>query len=804
MKFTIDWLKQHLDTNASDSEICDKLTDIGLELESFEDKGALYQDFKVAYVEEAEKHPDADKLKVCKVKTNNGTVQVVCGAPNAKTGMKGIFAPEGSYIPGLDVTLTKSKIRGVESCGMLVSEKEMMLSDEHKGIIELEGDIEIGTPITEIFDLDAKLVEIGLTPNRADCAGVRGIARDLAAAGLGKLIPQTESPVKGTFKSPVNIKIEDKEGCPMFLGRMIKNIKNGPSPDWLQDLLHSVGLRPISALVDITNFMTMDQCRPLHVYDADKLKGDIIVRTTNKGESLEALNDKTYESLPEGAVAITDNSGLIGLGGIVGGTSTGCTEDTVNVFLEAAYFDPMRIARAGRDIGIESDARYRFERGVDPEFTQTGIEIATKLILEICGTDESEISEIVQAGDMPKWQRTIYYNPDLCKKLCGVAVEKKQQIKILDSLGFEIKEKKDTLDVAPPPWRGDVQGAADIVEEIIRIYGFDKIPALSIKPEEHAISQGIETPTLMRSRLARTAMTVRGLDECVTWSFIPKEYANVFGGNDNQALTLKNPISSELDQMRPSILPTLLYAAARNADMGSGDAGLCEVGPVFRTSKADGQDMIAAGIRTGNAAPRHWAQDQSLRKVDLYDAKADAIEVLKACGAPAENAQITTDAPDYFHPGRSGALRLGKNVLAYFGVIHPAITEKIGLKSDAVGFEIYLQNIPEPRKKNKTAKPQLHINPLQSLTRDFAFIVKDGISADDVIKAAKTADKKLITDAQIFDLYAGKGVEDGHKSLALSISIQPIDAALNDTQIEDLMQKVIRAVSDKTGGVLRS
>ncbi len=802
MKFTIHWLKQHLETKASDAEICEKLTDIGLELEEFEDKGKIYENFKVAYVESAEKHPDADKLKVCKVKTESGTVQVVCGAPNAKTGMKGIFAPEGSYIPGLDVTLQKTKIRGIESRGMLVSEKEMLLSDDHKGIIELEDNYDIGTPITKIFNLDAKIVEIGLTPNRADCAGIRGIARDLAAAGLGTVKPQDESPVKGTFKSPINVEIEDEEGCPLFLGRTIKNIKNRPSPDWLQDMLLSVGLRPISALVDITNFITMDQCRPLHVYDMNKLSGDIIVRKTNGGETLEALDDKTYKDLPENIVAITDNSGVIGLGGIIGGISTGCTEETTSVFLEAAYFEPMRIARAGRDIGVESDARYRFERGIDPEFTKLGIEIATRLIIDLCGTDKTEISEIVQAGNTPNWRREIEYAPILTKKLCGVAIDSAQQKKILQSLGFEISDKKDKMIITPPSWRGDVHGAADIVEEIIRIYGFDKIPAISVKPE-NTISQGVETQTLSRTRMARTAMAVRGLDECVTWSFLPKKLADNFGSNDNKALSLLNPISSELSQMRPSILPNLIEAAIHNADQGLPDAALCEVGPVFRTSKADGQDIVAAGLRTGNAAPRHWAEDQRERKIDLFDAKADAMEILRACGAPAENAQVTRDAPEYFHPGRSGVFRLGKNVLANFGVIHPAITEEMGLKGDAVGFEIFLENIPAARKKNATAKPLLEINPLQALTRDFAFIVKDKVAADDLIKAAKAADKKLITDASIFDVYSGKGVDEGHKSLALSITIQPNDAALNDAQIDDLMQKVIKAVSDKTGGTLR-
>ncbi|MBI1300959.1 MAG: phenylalanine--tRNA ligase subunit beta [Alphaproteobacteria bacterium] len=800
MKFTVDWLKQHLDTNVSDAEICEKLTNIGLELEEFTDKSQEFAPFKVAYVESAEQHPDADKLKVCLVKTEDVTVQVVCGATNARTGMKGIFAPSGTYIPGLDVTLSKAKIRGVESNGMLVSEREMCLSDEHEGIIEVDDKFDIGTPMSEVFGLNEKVIEIGLTPNRADCAGVRGIARDLAAAGLGKLKDQDESAVKGTFDSPIGVRIEDEEGCPLFYGRYIRNVKNGPSPDWLRNMIEAVGGRSISALVDITNLMTLGQCRPMHVYDADKLKGNIVVKATKGGEKLEALNDKSY-TLTEGAVGIHDESGLIGLGGIVGGVSTGCEYDTVNVFVESAYFDPMRIARTGRNLSVSSDARYRFERGVDPEFTLTGMEIATQLILDLCGTEQTEVSHVVKAGEVPEWKREIAFDPHFTEKLCGVDVPEKDQIDILTRLGFYVQKKGSVYRVQPPSWRVDVFGAADLVEEVVRIHGFEKIKGVSVRSPS-AVARPAETKTLMRTRIARAAMTAIGFDECVTWSFMPKALATHFGSNDNQALTLSNPISSELDQMRPSILPNLIEAAGRNGTRGFSDVALCEVGPVFRSQKSHGQDMMAAGLRSGNAVPRNWAEDLKERAVDAYDAKADAMRVLEAVGAPAANAQISRDAPDYYHPGRSGVLRLGKNVIAQFGEIHPAILDEMGIKTSAVGFEVFLQNIPEARKKG-SARSLLELSPLQPLTRDFAFVVKEDVSAEDVLKAAKSADKKLITDADVFDVYQGKGVDIGHKSLALSITIQPVEETLKDDQIDAIMQKVIEAVSSKCGGVLR-
>lgn len=800
MKFTLSWLKRHLDTNASLDDICAKLTAIGLEVENVEDKAKLYAPFKVAYVESAEKHPDADKLKLCKVKTdskeNGGIIQVVCGAPNARTGMKGIFAPEGSVIPNTGDVLKKGMIRGVESQGMLVSEREMNLSDEHKGIIEVDEKFAIGTPLAEVLGLNDAVIEINLTPNRIDAAGVRGIARDLAAAGLGKLKALDEKSVKAPGKSPIAVTIDDNDGCPLFLGRYIEGVKNGPSPQWMQDLLKSVGLRPISALVDITNFMSMDACRPLHVFDADKIKGNIRVRQTKKGETLEGLNDKTY-TLPDGAVGICDDSGVVALGGIVGGVPSSCTIDTVNVFVEAAYFNPQRISRTGRDLQIDSDARYRFERGVDPEFTATGMEIATQLILELCG---GRASTIVTAGAMPKWQRTIDYDPAWFQSYIGVDVPADKQKNILESLGFEISGGK-TWKIQPPSWRGDVEGKQDIAEEVIRIYGFEHIPLLSVHSES-SVADPAETLTLSRTRKARNALTARGMDECVTWSFMGREQALAF--NDNkplEALTLKNPISSDLDVMRPSILPNLIAAAGYNHDRGQSDVALCEIGPAFKSVKPDGQAIVAAGIRAGNNSARHWAGP--VRGADAYDAKADAFAALEACGGPAASAQITRDAPSYYHPGRSGALRLGPNVLAYFGEIHPAILDEMGIKTAVSGFEVFLQNIPEPKKKG-TEKTLLKIEPLQAVSRDFAFLVESKVNADDIVKAAKSADKNLITDAYIFDVYTGKGIDPGKKSVAFAVTIQPREKSLTDAELEEISKKIIGAVIAKTGGTLRS
>jgi len=793
MKFTLGWLKEHLDTDASLQDITDKLTAIGLELEGVEDPGETFAPFKAAHVVSAEKHPDADRLKVCIVDTGAEKLQVVCGAPNARTGMKGIFAPSGSYVPGTDMWLKKGNIRGQESNGMLVSEREMGLSDDHHGIIDLPEDTPIGTPFTEIFGLNDPVIDIALTPNRADCAGVRGIARDLAAAGLGTLKPLNAPEIKGGFQSPVGTTTEVPEACPLFLGCYVKGVKNGPSPDWLQQRLKAIGLRPISALVDITNFMTIAYGRPLHVYDADLLKGDIAVRYTKGGEELDALNDKSY-TLEEGMTAICDDSGVIGLGGIVGGTSTGCTETTENVYIECAYFDPYRTAKTGRALQIDSDARYRFDRGVDPAFMEDGIHIAAQMVVDLCG---GEPSEIVKAGESPDWKHEIDFDPAYTKKLAGIDIPEDQQINILEDLGFEVNGSK----VTPPSWRADVEGRADLVEEIARIHGYDKIEAISVRPNE-AVPAPAETALLARTRKARSALAARGMAECVTWSFMPKDLAAQFAGNDN-ALTLTNPISSELDQMRPSILPNLLQAAGKNADKGFADTALFEVGPSYANVKPDGQLQVAAGLRYGAAGPRHWSGQSASRDCDLYDAKADALAALAAAGAPVDSLQIGRDVPGYYHPGRAGTLKLGPKVLARFGDLHPAVLDHMDIKGPAAGFEVFLDHIPEPKRKGP-ARPLLDLSPFQPVDRDFAFIVDENVEAQDIIRAAKGAEKNLITRVDVFDIYQGKGVDEGKKSVAINVTLQPVKQTLTDSEIDGISQKIVDNVSAKTGAILRS
>ncbi len=793
MKFTFSWLKEHLDTDASLTQITDKLTALGLELEGIEDPTEKFAPFKVAYVEKAEQHPDADRLRVCIVDTGSEKVQVVCGAPNARTGMKAIFAPAGAYVPGTDLLLKKGKIRGEESNGMLVSEREMGLSDEHDGIIDLPDDTAIGTPFTDIYGMNDPVIDIALTPDRADCAGVRGIARDLAAAGMGTLKPLTTPAVKGNGKSPINVHIKAKEQCPLFMGRLIKNIENKSSPTWMQNRLKAVGLRPISALVDITNYVSLDLCRPLHVYDADLLKGDITVRLSKSGEKFDALNDKSYTT-DKGMTAITDESGLLGLGGIVGGVSTGCTDTTQNVFLECAYFDPYAIAKTGRALQIDSDARYRFERGVDPEFVFDATEIATQMILDICG---GEASEVVQAGDVPDYETFIDFDPAYTKKLSGMDVPEDKQYEILKDLGFQLPNNNQVL---CPSWRNDVHGKADLVEEVIRVIGYDSIEPVSVR-SEHAVAHGGETPNITRSRLARTALAARGLSECVTWSFMSKNLAAHFGSNDN-GLTITNPISSDWDQMRPSILPNLITAAATNADKGNGDTMLFEVGPVFKSAKTDGQNNIATGIRFGSQGNRHWSGAEANRINDIYDAKADAIAALEAAGAPTGNLQTAREASEYFHPGRSGVLKLGKNIIAQFGEIHPGVLDEMGIKSSVMGFEVFLDAIPQKKSKGP-AKPLLQLSAFQPVNRDFAFIVDENVEVEAITRATIGAERNLISEVSVFDVYKGKGVDEGKKSIAINVMIQPVKQTLTDKEIEGICTKIIDAVSAKTGATLR-
>lgn len=804
MKLTLNWLKQHLETQATLDDIVIGLTAVGLEVDGVEDRAALFAPFKVAQVVSAEKHPDADRLRVCIVDTGSEKIQVVCGAPNARAGMKAVFAPAGSFIPGTGITLKKGNIRGQESNGMLVSEREMGLSDEHDGIIDVADNIAIGTAFATLYRLDDPVIEIGLTPNRADCAGIRGIARDLAAAGLGTLKPLDTAPVASAFDSPIGVTLDfpadQKSACPLFLGRSLRNVKNGPSPEWLQDRLRAIGLRPISALVDITNYITMDLCRPLHVYDADKITGDIIVRPSHQGESLNALNGKDY-TLDDGMTVIADQSRVLGLGGVIGGTATGSQEDTINVFLECAYFDPYRTAKTGRALQIDSDARYRFDRGIDLQFTVDGMEIATRMILEICG---GEAGSVVTAGAVPDWQRSYEHDPSYVEKLGGVVVEPQRQKEILTALGFTITDHGATWSVQPPSWRNDIEGKPDLVEEIIRVNGLDKIPAVPVE-RTATITRSGETASMTRARKARTALTARGLDEAITWSFMDSTLAEKFSSHDaaaKAALTIANPISSELDFMRPSILPNLLQAAGRNHDRGHPNNALCEVGPVFESHKITGQRQCAAGIRSGSWHGRHWSDRNANRPVDAYDVKADVLAVLESCGGPTQP-QITRDAPSWYHPGRSGVMRLGAKVLARFGEIHPALLADLKIDFPVVGFEVFLDAVPAARKKT-TARPLLTLSPFQPVSRDFAFIVDAGTESETLIRAARGAHKTLITAVDIFDVYQGKGVDPDKKSIALSVTLQPQDKTLTDAEIETITKDIVDNVTAKTGALLRS
>ncbi|MAZ04627.1 MAG: phenylalanine--tRNA ligase subunit beta [Sneathiella sp.] len=800
MKFTISWLREHLDYDATLDELTDRLTSIGLEVEEVTDRAKELAAFRVAHVIEAIQHPDADRLRVCKVDTGSEVVQVVCGAPNARTGMKGVFAPSGSYVPGTDLWLKPTKIRGVESNGMLVSEREMGLSDDHDGIIEMEDGAEIGASFASLSGLDDPVIEIAITPNHQDALGVYGIARDLAASGFGTLRPLDTSPVAGKFKSPIGVNLNfenvDPLPCSKFVGRYIRGVKNGPSPKWLQDKLRSIGLRPISALVDMTNYMTFDLGRPLHVFDADKIDGNIQARLSVAGETLLALDGEEYKLDAETCV-IADDKSAVGLGGVMGGELSGCSEETVNVFIEAALFDPVRIATTGRKLGIESDARYRFERGVDPDFVEPAMEIATRLVLYLCG---GEPSDVVIAGEGPKWQKSVSLRKSRVKALGGVDVPVADMVAILDRLGFAPRETGDAIETEVPSWRMDVDGEADLVEEILRIYGYDNIQPVPL-PMENVVAKPAVNAKQRRVRIAKRALAGRGMMEAVSWSFLPRTHADLFGGVPDE-IVLVNPISADLDAMRPSLLPNLIAAAGRNMSRGFADISLFEVGSEYHSDQVEGQVTVAGGIRTGLTSPRHWAGNG--RKFDAFDAKADALALLDAVGGPADSVQIVTGAPDWYHPGRSGVMQLGpKNRLAAFGELHPRVLDAMKVKGTIVGFEVYLDNVPLP-KATSTARPPLTVSDYQAVERDFAFEVDADTAADTIIRAAKGSDKRLIKDVSIFDIYQGGRMAEGRKSVAFSIRLQPTDRTLTEEEIDAVAAKVIGSVEKATGGSLRS
>jgi len=796
MKFTLSWLKKHLDTTATVDEISDALTDLGLEVEGIENPSDKLKDFTLGYVTHAEKHPDADKLRVCKVDTDEGELQIICGAPNAREGITVVVAKPGVYVPGIDTTIGVGKIRGIESYGMMASEREMELSDEHDGIIELPSG-NVGDRFVDWLAINdpAKVdtvIEIAITPNRPDALGVRGIARDLAARGLGKMKPDEVEIVEATFTTDLSVGIDADtlDGCPVFTGRLIKGVKNGPSPAWLQDLLRAIGLRPISFLVDVTNFFTYDQNRPLHVFDADKVAGNLRVHRAAGGETLMALDDKDY-TLQAGQMVISDDTGAQSIGGIMGGRNTGCTEDTVNVFVESAYWDPVQIAYAGRALKIHSDARYRFERGVDPAFTPDGLEHAVRMIVDHAG---GEASNLIVAGKVPDVSRAYKLDAKRVISLVGMDISESTQRQTLTALGFRLQG--DMAHV--PSWRPDVQGEADLVEEVARIASLTKLVGKPL-PRMAGVARPVLTPLQLRQQAAKRTAAALGYNECVTYSFIDRDAAALFGGGDD-ATMLQNPISADMSHMRPSLLPGLLRAAARNQARGFADMGLFEVGHAFHGGEPGEQHVQVAGILIGRTGPKDVHGEA--RAVDIYDAKADAEAVLSAIGAPAK-VQIMRGADAWWHPGRHGKICLGpKKVLGVFGELHPKVLREMDIKGPAVAFVLYPEDVPLPKKK-LTARPALQTTDLQAVDRDFAFVVDADVEALTLVNAASGADKALITNVRVFDEFIDGSLGEGKKSLAITVRLQPTVATLKDADIEAVAAKIVEKVTKATGGVLR-
>ncbi|MDI6025266.1 phenylalanine--tRNA ligase subunit beta [Corticibacterium sp. UT-5YL-CI-8] len=800
MKFTLSWLKDHLETDATLDQIVERLTSIGLEVETVDDKAAL-KPFVIAKVLTAARHPDADKLQVLSVDTGTGApIQVVCGAPNARAGLIGAFAAPGTYVPGIDVTLGIGKIRGVESHGMMCSERELELSDEHNGIIELPDDAPIGASFASYAKLDDPLIEINLTPNRPDATSVYGIARDLAASGMGTLKTPPVTPIAGKGPCPVKVSIEAPELCPGFALRLVRGLKNGPSPKWMQQRLLAIGLRPINALVDVTNYLTFDRGRPLHVFDLKKVAGNLVVRRAKDGEKVLALDTREYTLTPEMCV-ISDDNGVESIAGVMGGEHSGSDETTTDVLIESALWAPLNIARTGRTLGIITDARYRFERGVDPDFMVPGLDLATQLVLDLCGGEASEAEIVGYEAHTPK---TLAFPLSEIKRLTGIEIDRAESLSILSNLGFAPKGDGETVKVSVPSWRPDVDGKADLVEEVMRMHGVDNIVPKPLSGHD-AVNGRILTTLQIRTRAARRALAVRGMMEAVTWSFIPAKHAELFGGGQ-PALKLANPIAADMSDMRPSLLPGLLAAAQRNADRGFGDVALFEVSGTYEGDTPDAQRRVAAGIRRGTAklegSGRQW--NGNAGPVGVFDAKADALAALEACGAPVDRLQIEAGGPSWYHPGRSGTIKLGpKVVLGTFGEFHPSTLEALDVSGALCGFEIFVDAVPEAKAKPTRTKPKLELSPFQAVKRDFAFVVDRDVEAGTLVKAASSADKKLITGVSVFDVFSGASLGEGKKSIAIEVSIQPIDKTLTDQDFEALAGRIVDNVKKQTGGMLR-
>ncbi len=794
MKFTLSWLKEHLDTNASINEISETLTRIGLEVEEVCDPRDGLKEFITARIESVENHPDADKLHVLCVNDGQNKYQVVCGAPNVHEGLIGIFAPEGTLIPLYNERLKKATIRGVESCGMMCAVDEIGIGTAHDAIIELPKNTPIGVSAADILAVDP-VIEVSITPNRAECLGVRGIARDLAAAGLGTLKPLNIRKTAGKFANPIKISVLNPQECPTYTGRYIKGVNNrAETPKWMKDRLNAIGIHSISPLVDITNYINYDLARPLHVFDADKLEGNLEIRMAHNGEKFTALNDKEYE-LTDFALGICDDEGVQCLGGIMGGLEKGCSENTTNVLLECALFKPECIAKTGRYLQIDSDSRYRYERWVDPKSNISGSDYATQLILDICG---GEASDLTVVGSEEYNIQPTYLRPERLETFAGISVSAEKSMEILRKLGFEVSLENGKIKAVSPSWRGDIECEQDLIEEVVRMIGLDQIPAVSLPHDQ--LPKQILTPMQHNAMIVKHELASRGMYETVTWSFADSDIAQYFR-NGTEAIILQNPIVKELNEMRPSILPNLLTAVKNNIARGYPNLALFEVGPEFTGRHPEEQHTAASGIRAGQTSSKDWTH--TARDYDIYDAKADALAVIAAVKGPYENPQITTDAPNYYHPGRSGTIRLGKNVLAYFGEIHPAILKKLDIRTRVVAFEVNLNNIPLPRQNANKARKKLELSPFQPVDKDLAFVVDKTVNAATIIAAAKNADRKHITDVRIFDIYEGITLPSGKKSVAISLTFQPLEQTFTDKDIENLMNKVIVEVGKKTGGELR-
>ena len=800
MKFPLSWLKDHLDTSAPLAEIVDALTRVGLEVERVEDPAAKLKGFVVARVIEAKQHPNADRLRVCTVDAGAAPVEVVCGAPNARTGMKSVFSPVGTYIPGKKITLAKGNIRGVESNGMLCSAAELELSEDHDGILDLADDAPVGMAYAAYAGIDDPVIEINLTPNRSDAAGIAGIARDLAAAGLGTLKTATPAPVNAAFPCPVAVHLdfapEDRRLCPAFALRLVRGVKNGPSPDWLQKRLRAIGLRPINALVDVTNYLTFDRGRPLHVFDAAKVHGALHVRRAKDGESLLALDGKTY-ALDPSMVVIADDRGVEGLAGVMGGEASGCDEDTTDVLIESALWDPINIAQTGRKLAILTDARYRFERGVDPDFCVPGAELATQMVLQLCG---GEASELTVAGDPARARREIAFPYSEFKRLSGFDVPRAEGEAILARLGFAV----DGGTVKVPNWRPDVETKADLVFEVLRIAGVDKAPSSPLARLDSGVARPVMTLGQKRTRNAKRALAFLGLMEAVTWSFISNDKAKAFGGGA-EATGLANPIAADLSDMRPSLIPGLVDASERNARRGFKDVALFEVGQVFQGDEAGDQRQAAAGLRRGmakaNGAGRHWSGGGT---VDLYDAKRDAMALLEALGVSPNAVQAVPGGPAFLHPGRCATLQFGPKLKAgWFGELHPATLEALDAEGPIMAFEIHLDLLPAPKAKPTKAKPRLERSELMPLERDLAFVAPESVPAEAFIKAALSADRALVAKAEVFDVYRGAGIAEGMKSVAVALTLQPKERTLTDAEIDASLTKIVAEIAKRTGGALR-